>query len=214
MEPYNIWIFLVVAMVTPPHLSAHKKSWLFRKFLVLDCQGIEGNLGKINTREKGHLHGVSHPAGTQRVSRPASKYVPQKSLPYLFMLTNPMYLHLTTRGIPGVACIKAIRTEMNPTARTLSQVLVFKSSQKWSYDYEYVDYTPIWKSNKKVRGFTSINKSYKQVCEVWVNDQFFDRNTNGLRFCTANFFKYCKPHTPKQYFISECDERIGKVILV
>ncbi|XP_075728459.1 uncharacterized protein LOC142769252 isoform X3 [Rhipicephalus microplus] len=202
MEPYNIWIFLVVAMVTPPHLSAHKK-----------------------------------------VSRPASKYVPQKSLPYLFMLTNPMYLHLTTRGIPGVACIKAIRTEMNPTARTLSQVLVFKSSQKWSYDYEYVDYTPIWKSNKKVRGFTSINKStgekttytlhhvykdcaivnktkntkregYKQVCEVWVNDQFFDRNTNGLRFCTANFFKYCKPHTPKQYFISECDERIGKVILV
>ncbi|XP_075728490.1 uncharacterized protein LOC119165678 isoform X2 [Rhipicephalus microplus] len=93
----------------------------------------------------------------ERVSRPASKYVPQKSLPYLFMLTNPMYLHLTTRGIPGVACIKAIRTKMNPKARTLSQVLVFKSSQKWSYDYEYVDYTPIWKNNKKVRGFTSFN---------------------------------------------------------
>nr|XP_037290799.1 uncharacterized protein LOC119186190 isoform X2 [Rhipicephalus microplus] len=202
MEPYNIWIFLVVAMVTPQHLSAHKK-----------------------------------------VSRPASKYVPQKSLPYLFMLTNAMYLHLTAWGIPGVACIKAIRTNMNPTARTLCQVLVFKSSRKWSYDYEYVDYTPIWKNTKKIRGFTSFNKrtgenttytlhhvykdcaivnktkntkreGYKQVCEVWVSDQFFDKNTDGLRFCTANFWKCCKPHTPKQYFMSECDERIGKVISV
>ncbi|KAL3201199.1 hypothetical protein MRX96_043042 [Rhipicephalus microplus] len=62
-------------------------------------------------------------------------------------------------GIPGVACIKAIRTKMNPTARTLSQVLVLKSSQKWSYEYEYVDYTPIWKNNKRVRGFTSFNRS-------------------------------------------------------
>ncbi|KAL3202258.1 hypothetical protein MRX96_042591, partial [Rhipicephalus microplus] len=42
MEPYNIWIFLVIAMATSQHLSAQKK-----------------------------------------VSRPASKYVPQKSLPYL-----------------------------------------------------------------------------------------------------------------------------------
>ncbi|XP_075728434.1 uncharacterized protein LOC119184752 isoform X2 [Rhipicephalus microplus] len=210
MEPYNIWIFLVVAMVTPQHLSAHKK---------------EASESTANTCARCCL---TEDQGDQKEQ---------------YMLTNPMYLHLTTRGIPGVACIKAIRTKMNPTARTLSQVLVFKSSQKWSYDYEYVDYTPIWKNNKKVRGFTSFNKStgekttytlhhiykdcaivnktkntkrggYKQVCEVWVNDQFFDRNTDGLKFCTANFWKYCKPHTPKQYFISECDERIGKVILV
>uniref|UniRef100_A0A6G5A7E6 Putative group iv salivary lipocalin n=1 Tax=Rhipicephalus microplus TaxID=6941 RepID=A0A6G5A7E6_RHIMP len=199
MEPYNIWIFLLIAMVTPQHLSAQKK-----------------------------------------VSRPASKNVPQKSLPYLFMLTNPMYLHLTTRGIPGVACIKAIRTRMNPTARTLSQVLVFKSSRKWSYDYEYVDYTPIWKNNKKVRGFTSFNKStgekttytlhhiykdcaivnktkntkrggYKQVCEVWVNDQFFDRNTDGLKFCTANFWKYCKPHTPNNTLFPSVTKELAKL---
>ncbi|XP_075728491.1 uncharacterized protein LOC119165678 isoform X3 [Rhipicephalus microplus] len=141
MEPYNIWIFLVIAMATSQHLSAQKK---------------EASASGANTCARCSWT-EDQEDQKEQVSRPASKYVPQKSLPYLFMLTNPMYLHLTTRGIPGVACIKAIRTKMNPKARTLSQVLVFKSSQKWSYDYEYVDYTPIWKNNKKVRGFTSFN---------------------------------------------------------
>uniref|UniRef100_A0A224YMZ9 Lipocalin n=1 Tax=Rhipicephalus zambeziensis TaxID=60191 RepID=A0A224YMZ9_9ACAR len=158
---------------------------------------------------------LQHLAAPRKVGPTAAKYVPQRSFPYPFMVTNPMYLLLTTSGRAGIACVKAIRTTVNRNARTLSQLFVFKS---WNgrYHYEFEDYTPIWKNGKQVRGFTSFNKNtrenstytlhhiykecaivnkttnrkiggYRKACELWVSDQFFDRNPESLKFCTKKF---------------------------
>uniref|UniRef100_L7MBT9 Putative group iv salivary lipocalin n=1 Tax=Rhipicephalus pulchellus TaxID=72859 RepID=L7MBT9_RHIPC len=202
MAPCNFWLFVLIPIVIPQHSAAFSK-----------------------------------------VVSSAAKYVPKKSHPYMFMLNSPMYLYLTTRGLPGVACIKAIKTTANLAARTLTQLLVFKSLRS-GYDYEYVHYKPICKHKKPVRGFASFNNNtrekttytlrhiyqdcaivnkttntktggYREACELWVNDQFFGRNLDGLKFCITNFWNYCKPNdTVKQYLISYCEEKPGKLILV
>uniref|UniRef100_A0A224YCH2 Lipocalin n=1 Tax=Rhipicephalus zambeziensis TaxID=60191 RepID=A0A224YCH2_9ACAR len=152
---------------------------------------------------------VIHPrlAANQVASAPQKKTGPWK-----FMNTGIIYLNLTTLEVPGIKCKVAMRTQINATARTFSQEIGVKSSETWKR--ERVDYTQIRKNDRLVKAFTSVNKNYSNVCELWVNYKFLESKPQNADLCTSNFKTHCKRYNATPYNIEDCQESVGKLILI
>uniref|UniRef100_A0A224YC35 Lipocalin n=1 Tax=Rhipicephalus zambeziensis TaxID=60191 RepID=A0A224YC35_9ACAR len=181
---------------------------------------------------------VIHPrlAANQVASAPQKKTGPWK-----FMNTGIIYLNLTTLEVPGIKCKVAMRTQINATARTFSQEIGVKSSETWKR--ERVDYTQIRKNDRLVKAFTSVNKKtneytthtfpyvsddcavvkkrtnitrgdYSNVCELWVNYKFLESKPQNADLCTSNFKTHCKRYNATPYNIEDCQESVGKLILI
>uniref|UniRef100_A0A6G5A1I0 Putative lipocalin n=1 Tax=Rhipicephalus microplus TaxID=6941 RepID=A0A6G5A1I0_RHIMP len=161
--------------------------------------------------------------------------------PWKFMTTGIIYLNMTTLNISGTKCKVAMRTQLNATARTFSQKIGINYAETWRH--ERVDYTQMRKNNKLVKGFTSLDKKtyeytvytfpyvldecavikkqtnktkrgYSNTCELWVNQKFLQMNPEKVKLCTRNFNNHCKRYNATPYDIEDCQESVGKLILI
>uniref|UniRef100_A0A6G5A582 Putative lipocalin n=1 Tax=Rhipicephalus microplus TaxID=6941 RepID=A0A6G5A582_RHIMP len=167
---------------------------------------------------------------------------PKKTGPWLFLASSITYLHLTTRDLPLVTCVKAIPTSQDVKNRTLSQIVQFMLSSG-EKRYEHVDYKPIM-NRQRVKAFTfgssatASNITYifydnstfedsavinmknhtqedvTEVWELWVTNSFFKRTHEDQAAYIANYKKLCNCEDPKQYKPEGCEDTSYKLIIL
>ncbi|XP_049274536.1 uncharacterized protein LOC119402282 isoform X10 [Rhipicephalus sanguineus] len=201
MAPHGPWVFLLIAIVTPPNFAAEKKSkstvvgskrWFTTPWQFMTSKDIYLNLSAPAFENIACIHAKTTASNKTAETMEHKIYVKLKygdkttwwnsSAPYRPIYPEDKFFALNAF------------TSVDSTTHDVTN---------YTFRHTIRDCAIVSKSKLKTSGS-------HQSCELWVNNLFFNRTRANIEFCKKQYCKVCNCTTTKQYDINECNRPIYK----